>query len=89
MRFLMNVELIREKLVKKSLLSRNIMSTSLRKVHEVIRLKLNHLKANGLRSWMNERFYDLEPRNREQLKILPSIQISVSGLYLVTHHFKL
>ena len=45
------------------------------KLHEVLRLKIKNLKANGLRNLLFIFLYDIQPENEAQRLLLPQISI--------------
>ena len=68
---------MKEKFVKKTTLSKRLISSELKSVHEALRLKIKDHYHNGLNSMLRTALYDLMPETKDAKKCLPSINIKL------------
>jgi len=79
--FLEDCDRINSMLGNKSRLNSQALSTSLKRLHESLRMKIKRCKHNGLARLMLNHLYEVMPTRRSQLAVLPSLWIGASGAH--------
>ena len=50
---------------------------SIKTTHEILRNKLKNLLNNGIRSYITAHLFDIMPRNKNQLNLIPQLLIKI------------
>ena len=70
-------------LIKSAFFNGLLMAKEIKKVHDVIRVKLKAQRHNGIKSILQSHLYELMPENKEQMEKFPKMHITLDAKLVV------